>query len=74
MHLFGGLFCLFRLNLKYVESDAFSEMLQMYKSFKCCKVANFQCCKCSRSFSLKCCRVFSVAELCGDLEDGSRCC
>ena len=30
MHLVGGLFCLFRVNLEYVESDAVSEMLQMY--------------------------------------------
>ena len=29
-------------NLQYVESDTVSEILQMYRSFECCKVVNFR--------------------------------
>ena len=31
MHIVGGLFCSSRVNRQYVESDAVSEMWQMYR-------------------------------------------
>ena len=72
MHLVGGLF-LFVLgkNLQYVESVAVPDILQMCRSYECCKVANFQACICSSAFkcgSLKMCREENCSQMLQSLQ------
>ena len=82
MHLVSGLTCSFRVRTyNMLKVLRFSGILQMCRSFECCKVANFQWCKCSSTFSLQglqsfqCYGVFAVALKMGvGVTEFSKCC